>query len=90
MLSFAGLNVWALLVTTFLGFVLGGVWYSPLAFGRRWLTAIGKTERELGSPVRPMLITLLSSFVTSTLLATLNTRPGIPHLGCRVHARATG
>jgi hypothetical protein len=71
MITLSGLNLWAILVATVLGFVLGGLWYSPVAFGRAWLSAIGKSEAELGSPARAMLVTLLSSFVTSVLLAGL-------------------
>ncbi len=72
-----GLNVWAVVVATLLGFVLGGLWYSPVAFGPAWLSAIGKREEELGSPARAMLVTLVSSFVTSLIFAALVTRLGI-------------
>ena len=37
------INWWAVLVTTVMAFVLGGLWYGPL-FGQAWLSAIGKTE----------------------------------------------
>ena len=41
------LNPWAILVATIAGFVLGGIWYSPLLFARRWMAAAGLDEATL-------------------------------------------
>ena len=32
---------------------LGGVWYSPLLFGKTWQTAVGLSEAELQRNLRP-------------------------------------
>lgn len=40
-------NYLAVLVAGFVIFVLGGLWYSPLLFAKRWLALMGKTEEEL-------------------------------------------
>jgi hypothetical protein len=37
-------NVWAVLAATASSFVLGGLWYSPLLFGRPWNRANGSPE----------------------------------------------
>ncbi|GAB2489384.1 DUF1761 domain-containing protein [Arenimonas alkanexedens] len=29
-------NIWAVLAAALSGFVLGGLWYSPLLFGKAW------------------------------------------------------
>jgi len=38
-------------------FVLGGLWYSPVLFAKKWIALIGKTEEELkaGSGAAPVL-----------------------------------
>jgi hypothetical protein len=38
------LNLWAILAATVAAFVLGGLWYSPLLFGRAWVRANGFGE----------------------------------------------
>ena len=37
-------NFLAVLVTGIVIFVLGGLWYSPVLFARRWVALMGKTE----------------------------------------------
>ena len=37
----------AVLVSGVVIFVLGGLWYSPLLFAKRWVALIGKTEEEI-------------------------------------------
>lgn len=46
------LNPWAILVAAASNFVIGGLWFSPLLFGRAWMKANGFTEDDLkkGSP----------------------------------------
>jgi hypothetical protein len=41
------LNPWAILSATVSGFIIGGLWYSPLLFARSWMRAAGLTEAEL-------------------------------------------
>jgi hypothetical protein len=38
----------AITLATFLGMLLGALWYSPLLFGQQWLRCIGKTPEKLG------------------------------------------
>lgn len=40
-------NVWAVLVAAVSGFVLGGLWYSPMLFGRAWQREAGLTDEQL-------------------------------------------
>ena len=40
-------NFVAVLVTGVVIFVLGGLWYSPVLFARRWVALMGKTEAEM-------------------------------------------
>ena len=41
------LNVWAILAATLAAFVLGGLWYSPVLFGKIWMRANGFREEDL-------------------------------------------
>jgi hypothetical protein len=40
-------NWLAVVVAGLAGFVVGGLWYSPLLFGRSWMRAAGVTEEQL-------------------------------------------
>jgi len=40
-------NLWAVLVAAVSGFVLGGLWYSPLLFGRAWQRETGLSDEVL-------------------------------------------
>jgi len=48
-------------------FVLGGLWYSPLLFGRAWMAVNGLTEAELARGNMAKIFGL--SFVCSLLMA---------------------
>jgi hypothetical protein len=41
------LNYLAVLVSGIVIFILGGLWYSPVLFARRWVALMGKTEEEM-------------------------------------------
>jgi hypothetical protein len=69
MLDYSGLNYLAIIVVTLLGFVLGGLWYSPFLLGRSWLAALGKTEKDIPPSAIPFIITLAASFLTAHTLA---------------------
>ncbi|MEN0062222.1 MAG: DUF1761 domain-containing protein [Myxococcota bacterium] len=43
-----GLNLVAALVAALATFAVGGLWYSPLLFGGRWMTYLDLSEAELG------------------------------------------
>ena len=40
-------NVWAVLVAALSGFVLGGLWYSPVMFGKAWQRETGLSDEVL-------------------------------------------
>lgn len=41
------INIWAVLAAAVSAFLLGGLWYSPVLFGKAWLRATGLTEEQL-------------------------------------------
>jgi hypothetical protein len=40
-------NYWAVLAAAIAGFVIGGLWYSPLLFGKAWQREVGLSDDEL-------------------------------------------
>jgi hypothetical protein len=69
--QFTGINYVAVLVATIASFVLGGLWYSPMLFGRTWLAGIRKREDELGSPAPALAINFAAALVTAIVMAAL-------------------
>ncbi len=47
--SLAAINPWAVVVSAFVAFVIGGLWYSPALFHRAWVRAAGIDEARLAS-----------------------------------------
>lgn len=43
----AQINYLAVLVMAVVYFAIGGLWYSPILFGKTWMAAVGKTEEEI-------------------------------------------
>ena len=63
----------AVLVSGVVIFVLGGLWYSPLLFAKRWVALIGKSEGELkanaGSAPLSYIFVFVCGVVTAWLMA---------------------
>jgi hypothetical protein len=63
----------AVLVSGVVIFVLGGLWYSPVLFAKRWVALIGKTEEELkasaGSMPTNYLLVFVCGLVTAWVMA---------------------
>lgn len=48
-MDFSSINYFAVLAAALSTFVLGGLWYSPLLFGKAWMLANGFTDSDLQS-----------------------------------------
>ena len=68
----AEINAWAVIAAAVSSFVLGGIWYSPIAFLKPWNRAMGRTDEDNGHPARvfglSFLFALVSAFVFALLL----------------------
>ena len=42
-----GVNIFAVLAAAISAFVLGGLWYSPVLFGKRWQALAGLSDEDL-------------------------------------------
>jgi len=64
-------NYWAVLVVAVVMFLLGGLWYSPMLFAKRWTALIGKSEEELKKASAPInfLFVFVAEVVTAFVLA---------------------
>lgn len=40
-------NIWAVLTAALASFVLGGIWYSPMLFGKAWQRETGLSDEQL-------------------------------------------
>ncbi|MDG2090191.1 MAG: DUF1761 domain-containing protein [Gammaproteobacteria bacterium] len=60
-----GLNILGVIVATFIGMILGALWYSPVLFGKQWMNCIGKTPESLGSATGPMIGSIIASLMTA-------------------------
>ncbi len=71
------INVWVLLLATFVGMSVGFVWYAPWAFGKLWLQSKGWSDETLrnkkeGKPMWPVfLASTIATLITALVLAVL-------------------
>ena len=68
-MSFPVVNNVAVLVSGVVIFLLGGLWYSPMLFAKRWVALIGKSEEELRASAGNMPTSYLFVFLCGLLTA---------------------
>jgi hypothetical protein len=64
-------NYLAVLVSAVAIFMLGGLWYSPVMFAKRWVALQGKSMEEMSGGASPALYVqvFICGFVTSFVMA---------------------
>jgi hypothetical protein len=64
-------NYLAVIVAAIVLFVLGGLWYSPVLFAKRWIALQGRTEEQMRADAArsnmPMMY--LMAFITALIIA---------------------
>ena len=64
------INYIAVVLATVSSMIVGSVWYTPKVFGNYWMKAANITPSgEASDAVRPILITVVVSFITAWVLA---------------------
>jgi len=65
------LNYFALLVAALSTFLIGGLWYSPAAFGKAWMRENGFTEESMkgGNMIKIFGLTFLLALISAVNLA---------------------
>ncbi len=62
------MNIWAILLAAVSSFMLGGLWYSPVLFGKAWNTENGGVEQK-GHPAKVFGISFLFSLIAAAAFA---------------------
>lgn len=64
-------NFLHVLVAAIVIFALGGLWYSPILFAKRWIALQGRTEEQMRAEAAAanMPLMYISAFITSLLIA---------------------
>lgn len=72
------LNWGAVVTAALVGFVIGGLWYSPLVLGNRWMVETGITEEQVSSGNKAKIfgVSLVALFIMSYCLAMFIASPG--------------
>ena len=75
----AEISALAVFVAALLGFVVGGLWYSPLLFGNAWMRAAGVTEEQVngGDKAKIFGLTFVALLIMSFCLAGFLSTPEI-------------
>ena len=60
-MQFPAINYLAVLVSAIIMFALGGLWYSPALFAKRWVALQGKTEEQMRAEAAAANMPLLYS-----------------------------
>lgn len=64
------INYFAVILATLSSMVVGSIWYTPKVFGDYWMKKSGITPSgNARDAIRPILVSLLVSFVTAWVLA---------------------
>src|SRR5882672_5875115 len=63
------INYIAVLLATLSSMVVGFVWYTPRVFGNYWMKLSGVKPGSGASAVRPIVVTVIVSFITAWVLA---------------------
>ena len=75
----ATVNIWAIIVASIVAFGIGALWYSPILFGKEWMSLMGMTDKDIagakassmwGSYVIHFIFTLISFIVVAFAIAT--------------------
>lgn len=65
-----GISWWAVGVSTLICFFLGGMWYSPMLFGKQWSEGVGvKMGDSSTQPVAAMVLQLAGTFFLAWIIA---------------------
>jgi hypothetical protein len=75
------INAWGALAGAFASFAIGGLWFSPVLFGKAWSESIGKRREDLGSPAIAMGLFLLTAVIRVFLIAILFQFAGLDTTG---------
>ena len=73
MLSFSGLNVWAVIAAVFVNVIIGAWWYSPAGLGKLWskFTGLDMHDMKKSDANRGIAFVFVGAIVQAYVLAVL-------------------
>lgn len=63
------INYIAVLLATLSSMIVGSIWYTPKVFGTYWMSKSGIDPNDNPPFLRPVIVTLVVSFITAWVLA---------------------
>lgn len=83
------INYLAVLVSAVVIFMLGGLWYSPVLFAKKWVALQGRTMDEMSGKAVPSMYVqvFICGFLTAFVMAPIISH--MPHIGL-VHGMGFG
>ena len=75
-----GISIGAILVAAIVNTVIGGLWWSPMAFGKAWSRAVGMSQEDMHkgngatSMIWQFIVTLVMSFVMAAFIDAMGAR----------------
>ncbi len=75
------INLWSILVASVVAFAISAVWYSPILFGKEWMSLLGYTEKDIAetkkkgltkSYVIQFIMTIITFIVIAFVISALN------------------
>jgi uncharacterized membrane protein len=67
------INIWSVIVATVVTFIIGAIWYSPVLFGKEWMTLTGCDDKQVNDAkkkgvVKFYIIQLIITFISFCVL----------------------
>ncbi len=81
MFDINAINVWGTVAAALAMFALGGLWFSPILFGKSWAQSMKASPKELGSPAVAFVLFLVTSTGIAFLVALLFSGSGMDTTG---------
>lgn len=81
MFDIEAINVWGTVAAALAMFALGGLWFSPVLFGKSWAESMSASPKEAGSPLVGFALFLVTSTAIAFLVALLFSGSGMDTTG---------
>lgn len=59
------INIWATIVAAISSFMLGGLWYSPVLFGKKWIKEAEFDETKAGHPAKVFGLSFIFALIAA-------------------------
>jgi len=66
-MDFSVINIWAVLVCGVASLIVGGIWYSPFLFGKKWQKEAAISDEKIKGANMPVIF--ISTFILTVIMA---------------------